>query len=151
MGDEPVTWPCLRRTTHKRRINADRHPCLEWDSNPRSQCLSVRRHFVPFTTRSLWSAKWNLQNNKSRMTPQETFGWCLSYSEWSEAWKCFVAFAFHILWVHGYKLKYLKSTVTIQSYIHEEINSKFNSDNTRYYSVQNRLHSLPIKTWILKK
>jgi hypothetical protein len=25
---------------HKHRINAGRHPCLEWDSNPRSQCLS---------------------------------------------------------------------------------------------------------------
>jgi hypothetical protein len=32
---------------HKRRINADRHPCLEWDWNPRSQCSSERRHFMP--------------------------------------------------------------------------------------------------------
>jgi hypothetical protein len=29
------------------RINIDRHPCLEWDSKPRSQCLSGR---VCFTT-----------------------------------------------------------------------------------------------------
>jgi hypothetical protein len=28
---------------HKHRINADRRPCLEWDSNLRSQCLNGRR------------------------------------------------------------------------------------------------------------
>jgi hypothetical protein len=32
---------------HKHRINANRHPCLEWDSNPRSQCSSGRRQFMP--------------------------------------------------------------------------------------------------------
>jgi hypothetical protein len=26
------------------RINAHRHPCLEWDSNPRPQCSNGRRH-----------------------------------------------------------------------------------------------------------
>jgi hypothetical protein len=31
---------------HKHRINAHRHPCLEWDSNPQSQCLSGRREFM---------------------------------------------------------------------------------------------------------
>jgi hypothetical protein len=36
---------------HKQRINARKHPCLEWDSNPRSQCLSERRQFTP-----QWSA-----------------------------------------------------------------------------------------------
>jgi hypothetical protein len=29
------------------RINAYRHPCLVWDSNPRSQCSSGRRRFMP--------------------------------------------------------------------------------------------------------
>jgi hypothetical protein len=24
-----------------------RHPCFEWDSNSRAQCLSGRRHFMP--------------------------------------------------------------------------------------------------------
>jgi hypothetical protein len=33
MGDQPITRPLL---TH--RINTHRHPCLQWDSNPRSQC-----------------------------------------------------------------------------------------------------------------
>jgi hypothetical protein len=32
---------------HKHRINADKHPYLEWDSNPRSQCSSERRWFIP--------------------------------------------------------------------------------------------------------
>jgi hypothetical protein len=32
---------------HKHRINADIQPSLEWDSNPRSKCLSRRRHFMP--------------------------------------------------------------------------------------------------------
>jgi hypothetical protein len=31
---------------HKLRRNAGRHRCLEWDSNPRSHCLSGRRHFM---------------------------------------------------------------------------------------------------------
>jgi hypothetical protein len=32
---------------HKHRINADRQPWLEWDSNPWSQCSSGRRQFMP--------------------------------------------------------------------------------------------------------
>jgi hypothetical protein len=33
----------LHTGQHKHRINAHRHPCLEWDSNPRSQRPSERR------------------------------------------------------------------------------------------------------------
>jgi hypothetical protein len=44
-GDQPVTRPLL---TH--RINAHRHPCLEWDSNSRSKYLSGRRHFRPVSS-----------------------------------------------------------------------------------------------------
>jgi hypothetical protein len=29
------------------RIRAHRHPCLEWDSNPQSQCSRERREFMP--------------------------------------------------------------------------------------------------------
>jgi hypothetical protein len=36
----------LHTEQHKYR-NAHRHPCLEWDSKPRSQCLSGRRQFMP--------------------------------------------------------------------------------------------------------
>jgi hypothetical protein len=32
---------------HKHKINAHRHPSLEWDSNPRSQCSSGRKPFMP--------------------------------------------------------------------------------------------------------
>jgi hypothetical protein len=32
---------------HKNSINAHRHPCLDCDSNPRSQCLSGRKQFIP--------------------------------------------------------------------------------------------------------
>jgi hypothetical protein len=31
---------------HKHRINAHRRTCLEWYSNPRSQCSSERRQFI---------------------------------------------------------------------------------------------------------
>jgi hypothetical protein len=31
---------------HRHRISAHRHPCLEWDSNPRPQCSSGRRQFM---------------------------------------------------------------------------------------------------------
>jgi hypothetical protein len=33
--------------TYKHRIDADKHSYLEWDSNPRSQCMSERSHFMP--------------------------------------------------------------------------------------------------------
>jgi hypothetical protein len=41
---------------HKHRKNIDIHPCLECDSTQGSQCLSRRRHFMPYTARPLWSA-----------------------------------------------------------------------------------------------
>jgi hypothetical protein len=40
-GDQPVARPL---PTH--RINTNRHPCLKWNSNPRSQLLSDRRQFM---------------------------------------------------------------------------------------------------------
>jgi hypothetical protein len=45
MGDQPVARP-LSTQDNKTQNNGDRHPCLEWDSNPRSQSLSGRRYFV---------------------------------------------------------------------------------------------------------
>jgi hypothetical protein len=41
---------------NKNRINAHRHPCLKWDPNSRSQCLSGRRQFIPKTARPPRSA-----------------------------------------------------------------------------------------------
>jgi hypothetical protein len=40
-------------TEHKYRINAHRHPCLQWDSNQRTQCPSGRKLFMPQTARPL--------------------------------------------------------------------------------------------------
>jgi hypothetical protein len=37
----------LHSEQHKHRITAHRHPCLEWDSNPRSQRSSELRLFMP--------------------------------------------------------------------------------------------------------
>jgi hypothetical protein len=37
----------LHTGQHKHRINVHRHPCLKWDSNPRSQCLRGQRQFMP--------------------------------------------------------------------------------------------------------
>jgi hypothetical protein len=37
----------LHTEQHKHRINAHRHPCLEWNSNSRPQFLSGRRRFMP--------------------------------------------------------------------------------------------------------
>jgi hypothetical protein len=41
-GDQPFARPL---PTH--RINGHRHPCLEWDSNPRSQRSSEGRQYMP--------------------------------------------------------------------------------------------------------
>jgi hypothetical protein len=43
----------LHTGQHKHRINAYMHPCLEWDSNPRSQLSSERRKFMPYTALGL--------------------------------------------------------------------------------------------------
>jgi hypothetical protein len=55
--DQPVARP-LPIQDNTNRIKSDGHPCLEWDSNPRSQCSNERRQFMPETVRPLWSAYW---------------------------------------------------------------------------------------------
>jgi hypothetical protein len=44
-GDQPVARPLPAHRTAQ-RINANRHPCLKRDSNPRSQGSSGRRQFL---------------------------------------------------------------------------------------------------------
>jgi hypothetical protein len=39
--------PSQRSYLYKHRINTDKYPCLEWDSNSRSQRSSGRRRFMP--------------------------------------------------------------------------------------------------------
>jgi hypothetical protein len=62
MGDQPVA---IYTRQHKHRINAHTHPRLQWDSNPRPQCWSKRRHFTPQTARPLWSATTRPRNKGS--------------------------------------------------------------------------------------
>jgi hypothetical protein len=42
-GISPSQSRYIQIGQHKHRINLHRNPCLEWDSNPRSQHLSERR------------------------------------------------------------------------------------------------------------
>jgi hypothetical protein len=46
-GISPSQGRYLHTQQQKHRINAHRHPCLVWDSNPRSQGSSGRRRFMP--------------------------------------------------------------------------------------------------------
>jgi hypothetical protein len=48
-GDQPVARPLSahRITQIQNKRTQYRHPCLQWDSNPRSQRSSERRHFLP--------------------------------------------------------------------------------------------------------
>jgi hypothetical protein len=46
-GISPSQGRLLDTEQQKHRINAHRHPCLEWDSNPRYQLSSKRRQFMP--------------------------------------------------------------------------------------------------------
>jgi hypothetical protein len=55
-GDQPVARPLPTQKQHKHRINTHRHPCLKWDSKPRSQYMSGGRQFMSQTARPLWSA-----------------------------------------------------------------------------------------------
>jgi hypothetical protein len=50
-GISPTQGHYLHTEQHQYIINASRHLCLGWDWNPRSQCSSGRRQFMP-----LWSA-----------------------------------------------------------------------------------------------
>jgi hypothetical protein len=56
MEDQQVQRHHLDTEQHKHRINANTYPCIEWDSNPRSQSSSGRRRFMPQTVRPLCPA-----------------------------------------------------------------------------------------------
>jgi hypothetical protein len=51
-ADQPYLKADTSTGQHKQRRNADKHPCLEWDSNTQTQRLSGRRYFM----QRLWSA-----------------------------------------------------------------------------------------------
>jgi hypothetical protein len=48
-GDQPVArpLPTHRTTQTQNKCTKYRHPCLEWDSNPRCQRSSERKQFMP--------------------------------------------------------------------------------------------------------
>jgi hypothetical protein len=47
-SDQPVARQLpTQRTTQTHKKHTYRHPCLEWDSIPRSQCSNERRQFMP--------------------------------------------------------------------------------------------------------
>jgi hypothetical protein len=55
-GDQHIARPLSAYTgQQKHRIYAHRYQCLEWNSNPRSECLSGRRQLIPYTARALCS------------------------------------------------------------------------------------------------
>jgi hypothetical protein len=57
MSDQPFARSLpTHRTTQTQNKRTCRHPCFEWDSNPRSQHSNDRRHFTPQTARPPWSA-----------------------------------------------------------------------------------------------
>jgi hypothetical protein len=43
----PSQGRCLHAEQHKHNKRTRRHPCLEWDSNPRHQLPSERTQFIP--------------------------------------------------------------------------------------------------------
>jgi hypothetical protein len=46
----------LHTGQHKHRLNACKHPCLKWVPDPRCQCSSRQRQFLPSTAQPLWAA-----------------------------------------------------------------------------------------------
>jgi hypothetical protein len=64
LGISPTQGRYLHTEQHKHRINADKHPSLEWDSNQWPQRSSERRHLMPQTARPLWSSCERLERKK---------------------------------------------------------------------------------------
>jgi hypothetical protein len=64
MNDQPVASPPPKhRTTQTQNIRTHRHPCLEWNSNPRSQrlsCIYLELRITDFLLRpsSIWTSDW---------------------------------------------------------------------------------------------
>jgi hypothetical protein len=57
-GISPTQGLYLHRITKHRKTRT--HPCLEWNSNPQSQCSSGRRPYMPQTARPLGSTPRNI-------------------------------------------------------------------------------------------
>jgi hypothetical protein len=69
-GDQPVARPLATLRTTQTQDKRTQTPCLEWDSNPRSQRSSEWRQFMPQTARPLWwasSRSYGLWNKYQRI------------------------------------------------------------------------------------
>jgi hypothetical protein len=112
-GDQPAARPLL---TH--RMNTHRHPCLEWDSNPRSQHSSQRRQ----TVRPLWSA--TPQNSKYKfLSAMNQDHW----RKWNGAKAC--AYSVHskqkyACSLHLYRLQGMEMRTSISHYIAEYVTGR---------------------------
>jgi hypothetical protein len=60
----------LHTEHHKHRINAHRHPCLEWNSNPRSQRSSKRRQSC-LRPRGQCGCRWLVEENLGKLLKVE--------------------------------------------------------------------------------
>jgi hypothetical protein len=85
-GDQPVARPLPAPGQHKHRMNAHRHPCLKWNSNTRSQCLSGRRQFMPKTARPLSSAVICGIRCKNSFVRRQAFGLVKAMAEGIDEW-----------------------------------------------------------------
>jgi hypothetical protein len=95
-------WSARRKAAtytgqHKRTINANTHPCLEWDLEPRSQCSSGRRHALDRAA-TLIGVKWDY-TSIIRITKRKhssfhrqflnTWWWPMSVETCSAMYRCF--------------------------------------------------------------
>jgi hypothetical protein len=78
-GIRPSQGLYLYTEQHKQNKRTHRHPCLEWDSDPRFWVPSERRQYMPQTTRLPWPAIGNFTFSQI-----ERLSMCLSASicEW---------------------------------------------------------------------
>jgi hypothetical protein len=94
---------------HKHRIKAHRHPCLEGDSNPRTQCLIGRRRIMPQTARpatvigslGFRGFKWNIKPHAASVCHLKFHGdWKLA--KYIVVWQChsYVRWRWASLWCH---------------------------------------------------
>jgi hypothetical protein len=91
-GVSPSEGRYLHTEQHKNRINANRHPYLEWDSNPWSQRSSGRIRCMTLTARPLWSASLNTPEANKILVVQSIRKLCRVFIS---SWCCLASVIFH--------------------------------------------------------
>jgi hypothetical protein len=64
-------------TQHKHGKTAHKHPYLEWESNPRSQCSGGRRRFMSQTAQTLGSTEITIDGAKDGLLIQRLSHSCV--------------------------------------------------------------------------